>query len=333
MTDTTKPVLTVDHATVVYESDDGLACAVNDISFTVAPGQILGIVGESGCGKSTLAYAIMHLLPANAALVEGKIQVQGVNVYRLTEDELRRFRWQHVSMVFQSALVTLNPVLTVGHQFREIFRIHAPALSRGAVGERIEELLELVRIHPQHLRSYPHELSGGMRQRIAIAMAIALDPDLVIMDEPTTALDAVVQREILEEIRRIQAIKHFAVVFISHDLRLIRYISSAVMVMYAGRAVETGSADRFLHPAAHHPYTRGLLDSLPEWNVDRFQMRGIPGSPPDLAHPISGCAFRPRCPIARSECSLAPPTLRDVGAGKIACIDVQSLAKGNEAHG
>jgi len=250
----------------------------------------------------------------------------------MSENELRTFRWKHVSMVFQSALVTLNPVIPVGKQFQEIFQIHEPTMSQVQVRRRIEELLNLVRIPPQNLSNYAHELSGGMRQRIAIAMAIALDPVLVIMDEPTTALDAVVQREILDEIRRIQEIKRFAVVFISHDLRLVSYISTEIAVMYAGKIVEVGSADHFMAAARHHPYTQGLLDSVPKLSGEGFTIRAIPGSPPDLVHPVGGCAFHPRCSAAYDACLAASPILRSVGSSKFACFDIERR-ENEKAHG
>ncbi len=325
-------ILSIEHVSVVYETEAGLAPAVNDVTLELEPGKILGLVGESGCGKSTLAQAIMGLLPPNASLVEGRIAVQDCDLYTLSEPALRAFRWKNVSMVFQSALVTLNPVIPVGKQFEEIFTIHRPAMSRPEVLRRIEELLNLVRIHPQHLRNFAHELSGGMRQRVAIAMAIALDPALIIMDEPTTALDAVVQQEILDEIRRIQEIKRFAVVFISHDLRLVSYISSEIAIMYAGKIVEFGPAERFLSEARHHPYTQGLLDSIPHLEGERFSIHSVPGSPPDLVNPVSGCAFHPRCFAAYEACLAAAPQLKRVGSGQIACFDVERKQK-EEAHG
>ncbi len=322
-----RPLLTVEHMTVVYETNEGLAKALNDVSLSIYPGQILGVVGESGSGKSTLASAIMRLLPSNASMVTGRVLIGDSDLYAIPEARLRFLRWKKFSMVFQSALATLNPVITVGQQFGEIFRIHEPAMSRKAIQDRMEELLNLVRIHRQHLGNYPHELSGGMRQRLAIAMAIALDPDLVIMDEPTTALDAVVQHEILEEIRRIQQDKKFAVLFISHDLRLVSYISSEIMVIYAGRVVETGPTQAFLSSTLHHPYSQGLLTSIPQLTGGHLELQSIPGSPPDLLSLPPGCAFRLRCSYAREECIRNQPEIKTVRTMRIACFDVEERQK------
>ena len=322
-----RPILTVEQMTVVYETKAGLAKALNDVSLSIYPGQILGVVGESGSGKSTLASAIMRLLPSNASMVTGRVLMGDSDLYAIPEAQLRFLRWKKFSMVFQSALVTLNPVITVGQQFGEIFRIHEPTMSRKEIQDRTEGLLNLVRIHPQHLRSYSHELSGGMRQRLAIAMAIALDPDLVIMDEPTTALDAVVQHEILEEIRRIQQIKNFAVLFISHDLRLVSYISSEIMVVYAGRVVETGPTQAFLSSTLHHPYSQGLLTSIPQLTGGHLDLQSIPGSPPDLLYLPAGCAFHPRCPSAQEECRQNQPELKIAGDMQIACFDAEEKQK------
>ena len=325
------PILSVDHATVAYATREGMAKAVDDVTLSIFPGSIVGLVGESGSGKSTLAAALMCLLPSNASLLSGHVLLNGKDLYQMSEQHLRRIRWAQMSMVFQSAMATLNPVLTVGQQFREIFRIHEPRMTREDQQRRMEELLGTVRIHTQHLRNYSHELSGGMRQRIALAMAIALDPELVIMDEPTTALDAVVQHEILEEIRRIQQIKRFAVLFISHDLRLVRYISSEILVMYAGKIVESAPIDVFTETTRHHPYTRGLLDSIPQLRDEQPALHSIPGSPPGLTDLPVGCAFHPRCPYVQPPCLEAPPPLEGMESQLVACYEVDNI-EGRRAH-
>ncbi len=314
------PVLEVDGLSVVYESNGQLANAVNDVSFTVNQGQIVGLVGESGSGKSTLAYAIMRLLPANALVADGSVRIMGEDVYRMSDEQLRSTRWKRFSMVFQSALVALNPVLTIEWQFMEMFRIHRPDMSRAEARRHIVGLMELVRIHPDRLKTYPHELSGGMRQRIIIAMAIALDPDLVIMDEPTTALDSVVQRDILLEIRRIQQSRKFSVLFISHDLRLVQFLCHEIGVMYAGRMVESGPTSAIKAAGLHHPYTEGLIAATPTLaKRDRALLQGIGGQPPDLTRLPGGCAFHPRCPIARPVCKSTAPGRVTVGELNMLC--------------
>lgn len=314
-----QPVLAVDHLSVAYESGGRLAAAVNDVSLDVYPGEIVGLVGESGSGKSTMAYAAMRLLPSNALVVNGAVRVMGQDIYQMSEKQLRSFRWSQFSMVFQSALVALNPVVSIERQFSEIFRIHRPDMRREQVREKMANLMELVRINPSRLRAYPHELSGGMRQRIVIAMAIALDPALVIMDEPTTALDSVVQRDILLEIRRIQQSRQFAVLFISHDLRLVRFLCHDIGVMYAGKLVELGSASALQAQGLHHPYTEGLTAAIPALNQSEGALQGIAGQPPDLMHLPSGCAFHPRCQIAQSVCRKEVPEMRAVAEVNIMC--------------
>jgi peptide/nickel transport system ATP-binding protein len=290
--------------------------AVRDVSLEVRRGEVVGIAGESGCGKSTLAYALTRMLRPPAELTGGTVWFRGqdgaaVEVTALAGEDLRAFRWGKVSMVFQSAMNALNPVTSVGRQFHDIFAAHVPGMDRAAIDRRARELLEMVDIDPGRVHSYPHELSGGMRQRVAIAMALALQPELVIMDEPTTALDVVVQQEILDEIERLRAELGFAVIFITHDLSLLLEISDTLAVMYAGRIVEQAPTAAVLGGAAH-PYTLGLLRSFPDMRGARRELRGIPGSPPDLREVISGCAFAPRCEYAFAPCGAVAPDLAAV---------------------
>jgi len=308
------PVLSVRDLTVDYGRHRPVR-AVRQVSFDLARGEVLGIAGESGCGKSTLAYAISRLLRPPARLTDGSIAFTGsgeepVDVLSLRGDDLRAFRWRRIAMVFQSAMNSLNPVMTVRKQLADVFATHEPELSRSAVEERCEELLDLVGIDRARLSAYPHELSGGMRQRVTIAMALALRPDVIVMDEPTTALDVVVQRDILDEINRLRELFGFAVVFITHDLSLLLEISDRLAVMYAGRFVETGTARDILNDP-HHPYTVGLLRSFPSLRGDREALRGIPGTPPDLARLAAGCPFAPRCPHAFEPCLSIEPGLDD----------------------
>ncbi|WP_328346754.1 ABC transporter ATP-binding protein [Micromonospora sp. NBC_00421] len=262
----TDAVLTVENLTVVYEADAPVT-AVRDASLTLHRGEVLGLAGESGCGKTTLAYAINRLHRPPARIVSGRVTFHDgggddVDVLALTDTELRAFRWEKLSMVFQGAMNALNPVTTVRAQLRDTLLAHRPGLSRAKVRERSEEVLRRVGVEPRRLGSYPHELSGGMRQRVMIAMAMLLQPQVMILDEPTTALDVVVQREILSEIMRLRDELNFAVIFITHDLPLLLEISDRIAVMLAGEIVELGAAD-LLYRHAQHPYTRKLLGSFP----------------------------------------------------------------------
>jgi peptide/nickel transport system ATP-binding protein len=279
---------------VDYATADRVVRAVDNVNLSIAPGEIVGLAGESGCGKSTVAHALLQILRFPAQLSGGSIVFDGRDLATLSEAELRRFRWRNVSLVFQSAMNALNPVLRVGDQFVDMMRAHEPIRKKDAL-ERAADLLEIVGIERSRVRAYPHELSGGMRQRVIIAMALALRPELVVMDEPTTALDVVVQREILQQVQELQRQLGFAVLFITHDLSLLLEFAHRVAIMYAGEIVEIASADSVLRKP-RHPYTVGLTSSFPPLTGPLERMTGIPGSPPDLARPPAGCRFHPRCP-------------------------------------
>jgi peptide/nickel transport system ATP-binding protein len=279
---------------VDYVSPERNVRSVDHVSLSIAPGEIVGLAGESGCGKTTTAHALLQILRYPAQVAGGQILFRDQDLTKLSERELRRFRWRNVSLVFQSAMNALNPVLRVGDQFVDMMRAHESIRKREAVA-RAGDLLELVGIDRNRVRAYPHELSGGMRQRVIIAMALALRPELVIMDEPTTALDVVVQREILQEIQDLQRELGFAVLFITHDLSLLLEFADRVAIMYAGELVEVAAADT-LFRRPRHPYTIGLINSFPPLTGPLDRMTGIPGSPPDLARPPGGCRFHPRCP-------------------------------------
>jgi peptide/nickel transport system ATP-binding protein len=314
-------VLSARNVSVVYDGDRPTR-AVRDVSLDLRRGEILGIAGESGCGKSTLAYALTRMLRTPARLEGGSVHFTGcdgetVDLTALDDVALRAFRWQRISMVFQSAMSSLNPVTSLARQFDDIFRTHLPELPKEERRQRAAELLAMVGIDPGRIGSFPHELSGGMRQRVGIAMALALDPEVVIMDEPTTALDVVVQREILDEVTRLQEERGFSVVFITHDLSLLMEISDRIAVMYGGELAELGPADAISTTPAH-PYSLGLLRSFPDVRAARRELRGIPGSPPDLRKPVVGCAFAPRCEYAFGACGLTSPrllTIRRTGPG------------------
>jgi peptide/nickel transport system ATP-binding protein len=312
------PILRVDGLTVAYQTPRGVALAVDDASLTIQPGEIVGLVGESGSGKSTLAHAVMRLIAPPGYIAAGDIDFAETDLMKLDTEQLRRFRWERASIVTQSAMNALNPVTTIRTQMRDTFRAHRK-LSRGAADERAVELLKLVGLPSDRLDSYPHELSGGMRQRVVIALALALEPELVIMDEPTTALDVVLQREIIDEIRRLRARFGFSLLFITHDVSLLAEFCDRIAVMYAGKIVEDGPAQEVVE-RPRHPYTRLLLESVPSVTGPRRRLHGIQGTPPDLVQPPSGCRFHPRCPKAFLDCSLIEPALYDGSGVAVACL-------------
>ena len=356
----TNKLLEVKHLSVDYESARGAVHAVTDVSFAIERGQILGLAGESGSGKSTLAYAIARLLQPPAVVTQGQVlyyphsaaptihdmsqqakPVYGrgdpcgrpgvVDVLALNPAQLRAFRWHDLSIVFQSAMNALNPVLDIEVQITDVLHAHNPQMTHQEARSRAVELLRLVGITPDRLHSYPHELSGGMRQRAIIAIALALDPEIIIMDEPTTALDVVVQRDILAQIMRLRNDFGFSVIFITHDLSLLLEIADTIGIMYAGSIVEMATQENlYRHP--RHPYTYGLLNSFPSLRGPRRRRVSIPGSPPDLRSVPPGCAFHPRCAFSFAACHTIQPALFHVPCeGAKGCIEappVDSLSAG-----
>ncbi|WP_437581765.1 ABC transporter ATP-binding protein [Sorangium sp. So ce887] len=304
------PILSVQDLRVEFMTPAGPVCAVDNVSFDIAPGEVLGLAGESGSGKSTVAQAIMRLLRPPAVITGGHVYFAGQDVLSMNEEQLRAFRWRKVALVFQSAMNALNPVLTIGDQIADPIIAHDRVTPAQAM-ERAAALLKLVNIDPSRLTSYPHQLSGGMRQRVVIAIAMALRPPFLIMDEPTTALDVVVQREILQQIAELKERLGFSILFITHDLSLIAEFSTRIAILYAGKLAETARAkDLFSDPK--HPYTQGLLGSFPSVRGPRRRLQGIPGTPPDMRNPPSGCRFHPRCPQAFATCQTEQPALREI---------------------
>ena len=315
---TREPVLDISDLSIAYRTGAGDVRAVRNVSLALNPGEIVGLAGESGCGKSTLAYGAIRLLRPPAVITGGSVTYRGrrvgpggVDVLAAKPDQLRALRWREIAIVFQSAMNSLNPVLRVSDQLLDAIGAHLP-LTEAQKHDRTVELIEMVGIPRARLKSYPHELSGGMRQRVMIAMALAAEPEVVIMDEPTTALDVVVQRDILSEIFELKDRLGFSVLFITHDLSLLLEIADRVVIMYAGQIVEAGTRQQ-IHLRAAHPYTKGLLTSFPKLRGPRVKLSGIPGSPPDLRGAIKGCPFVPRCGFATDACATVDMALAPVG--------------------
>src|SRR3954452_21557381 len=307
------PVLEVEDLRVQFKSEDGMVKAVDGVSYELYEGEVLGVVGESGSGKSVSSMAVLGLLP-KTAMITGNIRFKGRELLTLDEEEARRLRGQDIAMVFQDALAALNPVFTVGQQIAEAIHVHQPELNKDQVRDKTIDLLDMVGIPNPKVRveNYPHEFSGGMRQRAMIAMAISNDPVVLIADEPTTALDVTIQAQVLEVFERIQERTSSAIVLITHDLGVIAGMVDRVLVMYAGKPVEIGTVDELFY-GSRHPYTLGLLASLPRLNEDSRESRlhRIKGQPPSLIFVPPGCAFHPRCEYAQlpEPCATATPVL------------------------
>ena len=316
-----EPLLEVRDLTVHFPTDDGIVKAVDGISFSLEPGKTLGVVGESGSGKTVTFLTILGLITSKEARISGEAIFRGKDLLNLPAEELRRVRGEEISMIFQDPLTALNPVLKVGYQIAEVFRAHQE-MPRKEAWERAVNLLEIVGIArpTERARQYPHEYSGGMRQRAMIAMALALSPSVLIADEPTTALDVTVQAQILDLIDRLKEEFGTSVVIITHDLGVVAEHSEDVMVMYAGRVVEHGSRDAIYY-RAQHPYTWGLVESIARIDLPRSErLRPIPGLPPSLIHVPPGCPFHPRCRYVMDVCrSDVPPLLSEDGQHSNAC--------------
>jgi peptide/nickel transport system ATP-binding protein len=313
-------VLEVNDFNVDYGVGENMVRAVNNVTLKLRRSSVLGIAGESGSGKSTLVYAMTRLLRAPGVISGGSVTLNitnddksssSLNLVTASEKDLRKIRWSHVSIVLQSALSALNPVLRIGSEFDEVLKTHRREMTKTQRRSRAVELLTLVGLNADRLSRFPHELSGGQRQRIMIALALALDPELVIMDEPTTALDVVTQREIINELYDLRSRFGFAMIFITHDLSLLVELADEIVVMYAGEIVERAGASE-LYEAPRHPYTLGLLNSFPPLHGERRELEGIPGSPPDLSDLPTGCTFAPRCPFAMQRCLEETPTLTTI---------------------
>ena len=295
-------VLQVVDLSLRYLTRAGEVKAVQNVSFDLAQGQALGLVGESGCGKTSVANCLMRLLPDNSRLAGGQVILDGRNILDLPEEEIREYRWSRIAMVFQAAMNSLNPVYRVGQQIVEAIEAHGVELTVSQAEERVARLFRMVGLDPALMERYPHEFSGGMRQRAVIAMALSCDPAVIIADEPTTALDVIVQDRILRELKAIQQELDMAIIYISHDIAVVAEVTDRIGVMYAGRLIEYGeTVDVFRAPL--HPYTAALMGSFPSITGERRALANLSGEPPNLIDPPPGCPFHPRCLHATRECS------------------------------
>lgn len=328
-----KPVLDVEDLSTHYLTQDGEVQALDDATFQLSKGESIGVAGESGCGKSTMAFSLLNQVQPPGEIMSGSIDLDGIEVTELSERESRKkIRWKKISMVFQGAMEILTPVYTVGHQMREPLKYH-----KDITGDKARDIcaryLELVNLDSEIFDRYPHELSGGQKQRVIIATALLLEPDVVIFDEPTTALDVVVEARIMNDLKRLRREMDIAMIFITHDLSILAEVSDKLAIMYAGWIVEIGDAED-IYNDPKHPYTEKLMAAIPDLHTDIDRLEYIPGVPPNLVEPPSGCRFHPRCHKAMEVCREKEPEVYDVGGVKVKChlfSEDESLAESEEA--
>lgn len=318
-------LLVVKNLEVVYQLRNGALKAVDDVSFTIEKGEYFGVVGESGSGKSTLARAILRLLPKNGEITNGQVVLNGNDITRWSNEKLRDVRWREMSFIPQSAMNALDPVARIGDQILESIQAHEN-ISKEDGYRRAAELFKLVGLDPKRLRDFPHQFSGGMRQRVLIAMSLSLNPDLIIADEPTTALDVVVKDQILDRIDRIQKQLHKSLLLVTHDISVVAENCDKTIVMYGGKIVEYAATASLLR-RPYHPYTLGLKNAFPRLRGPLQELIAIPGSPPDLINPPSGCRFHPRCPFVRQQCIDKEPTIIEVEPGHYSACHFPQLAE------
>lgn len=326
-------LLEIEDLEVTYDTEESTVHAVNGISLSVVRGKTLGIVGETGAGKTTTAMSILRLLPERTGHIRGgKIVYDGQNLLALSEEEMRRVRGEKISMIFQDPMSSLNPVLTIGEQIAEVLELHEqaeksqkkPGKKKGKISEnalkRVDEILEMVGIPTERKNEYPHQFSGGMKQRVVIAMALVCEPELVIADEPTTALDVTIQAQVLEMMDNLKQKLNTSMILITHDLGVVAETCDDVAIMYAGELIEYGSVEEVFDPnRKHHPYTEGLFNSIPRLNDTAPRLKPIPGLMPDPSALPSGCSFHPRCPYCAEGCSQSPPEIYREGTHMIRC--------------
>lgn len=303
----TEKLLQIEDLTVIYETDEELVNAVNGINLEIDKGETLGLVGETGAGKTTTALSIMRLLPYRVGkITKGKINFNGTDLLTISESEMRHIRGEKISMIFQDPMTSLNPVLTVGDQVEEVLELH-DKLSKEERNKRVNEMFELVGIPAQRKNEYPHQFSGGMKQRIVIAMALACDPELLIADEPTTALDVTIQAQVLDMMNELKERLNTAMILITHDLGIVAQTCDKVAIMYAGEIVEYGLLEEIFEGKNHHPYTLGLFESIPSLTEEKKRLSPIFGLMPDPSDLPKGCKFHPRCPKCMDKCKMYEP--------------------------
>jgi peptide/nickel transport system ATP-binding protein len=312
------PILNVRDLTVEYVGLRGKVRAVNNVNLSLDKGSTLGLVGESGCGKSTLGFSILRLVPPPGRISAGQIDLDGVNLLNQSEENMRRIRGGQISMIFQDPMTSLDPLMKIRDHFIELFQTHEPTITKEEAISRTVKLLDSLGIGGDRVDDYPHQFSGGMRQRVMIGLALALEPKLIIADEPTTALDVIVEAQVLELLKRLKEEHGLTLILITHNIGIVAEMADTIAVMYAGQVVEVGpTGDIFETPL--HPYTKGLLESAPNVLHPERSMRPIPGSPPDLLNPPSGCKFHPRCPKVFEPCPFREPRLVKQGTRLVAC--------------
>ncbi len=309
-----EPLISIRNLCVDYITDAGDVRACNDVSFDIGEGEVFGLAGESGCGKSTIAFSLMRLHKPPAFISGGEVIFNGEDILKYNDNKMNSFRWKEMSMVFQSAMNALNPVITVQDQFCDVIMRHT-SMTRDQAKKRAVQLLEIVDIHPSRLSDYPHQFSGGMRQRLVIAIALALNPKMIIMDEPTTALDVVVQREILQKIHALKEEFGFSILFITHDISLMVEFSDRIGIMYSGELIEVAPSKEILQ-SPYHPYTEGLGSSFPSLTGPKTKLTGIVGSPLNLLEIPQGCRFQARCNHVHHACTTTPTLLRQIEHGR-----------------
>jgi peptide/nickel transport system ATP-binding protein len=313
------PLLTVENLSIGYHTRRRFIRSVEGVSFSLDKGKSLGFVGESGCGKTTIGMALMRLLPINASVTQGRVMFDGRNLLEISEEEMRQIRWKKIAMIFQAAMNALNPVHRVGEQIIEAIVNHDPDISMASATRQVEKLFDLVGITPGRMRDFPHNYSGGMKQRVIIAMALACHPDLIIADEPTTALDVIVQSQILNAIKKLQKELEISLIFISHDIAVVADVCDSINIMYAGQVIETGRREEVFN-APMHPYTKSLLASYLTLDGKKTIQMPYSGSAADLIHPPQGCRFCDRCLVSNPACSHTQPEWMEISAThKVRC--------------
>jgi peptide/nickel transport system ATP-binding protein len=313
------PLLTVENLNIGYHTRRRFIKSVEGVSLSLNKGKSLGIVGESGCGKTTIGMALMRLLPANASVTQGRVMFDGRNLLKISEKEMRQIRWKRIAMIFQAAMNALNPVHRVGEQIIEAIVTHDPDISMASATRRVEKLFDLVGITAGRMRDFPHNYSGGMKQRVIIAMALACNPDLIIADEPTTALDVIVQSHILNAIKKLQKELEISLIFISHDIAVVADVCDTINIMYAGQVVEVGRREE-VFAAPMHPYTKSLLSSYLTLDGKKARPISFSGNTADRIHSSQGCRFWDRCPVSNPKCSHTQPEWIEISAThKVRC--------------